>query len=240
MIGPDRSTSPPSHCLAVVPRMRAKDETWCRVGVHRIFLTWRSLLCCTSHHPSLSSPPTCSMITSSSSSSPVSFSNQSSSDANSSGFSINMPCRIASSHQSSSSNHSLHSGRTYKRSTFTIKKRIAHNVMAASKEDMSKTPKTASSMASWHTWTASNGKMLPALRRNTATKRFTCDTRILLRTTTTTWLTSASTAPSLTFSYLPCNSMAKHYAKAVLPSTILFICVTQRKQTIERSRVMRT
>ena len=100
------------------------------------FLTWRSLWCCKSHHPSLSlpAPPTCSMITSSSSS-PVSFSNQSSSDANSSGFSMKMPCRIASSHQSSSSNHSLHSGRTYKRSTFTIKKRIAHNVMAAKKED---------------------------------------------------------------------------------------------------------
>ena len=101
------------------------------------FLTWRSLWCCMSHHPSLSSPPppTCSMLTSPSSSSPVSFSNQSSSDANSSRFSIKMLCWIASSHQSSSSNHSLHSGRTYKRSTFTIKKRIAHNVMAASKED---------------------------------------------------------------------------------------------------------
>ena len=42
------------------------------------FLTWRSLWCCMSHHPSLSppAPPTCSMITSSSSSSPISFSNQ--------------------------------------------------------------------------------------------------------------------------------------------------------------------
>ena len=115
--------------------------TWCRVGVHRIF--WRDALC------DVVRPTTPRFLhrrrplaPSSSSSSPISFSNQSSSDANSSGFSIKMPCPLTltltltlSSHQSSSSNHSFNSGRTYKRSTFTIKKRIAHNVMAASKED---------------------------------------------------------------------------------------------------------